>query len=304
LLYHQICVFITTLGDNRVHFSFKGFILSLALIISGALSASVFAQTAPATGQPTPQASPQATPVITAPKPGDKPRKGDKNAPPVVATAEQVAEGSLIIYGGRGGWSQVGRTRLEHGNMSITNADGSVDSAKYEKRVIRGENTDKDKRRVDEKFPSVEFALVYNTKIFGLLNDSVFTPRQDALSSFESQMYHGLDAMMRYKENESKLDLGEKQKILGVEYYVLEVTDKSGRKTRFFVSVRSLRVMMLEYTENSVKYTRKFGDYRVAQGLLVPFKTTLLADDKQIEESSISTVTFGQKVDDSYFNES
>ncbi len=278
-----------------MHFSFKGFIFNLLLVLSGSLSAGVLAQQPP----------PAATPVPT-PSPAEKPVKLDKNtaAKQVQFTPEQLAEAVVIVYGGRTFQTQVGRTTLEHGNLSITNADGTVDNAKYEKRIVRGENMEKDKWRVDQKFPSVEFALVYNTKIFGLLNDSVFTPRQDAVISFESQMYHGLDALLRFRENGSKLELGEKKKNLGAEYYTLDVIDKNERRTRYLISVKLLRVMSLEYTENSVKYVRKFSDYRYAQGLLVPYRTWLFANDKQVEETVISTVTYGQKVEESYFAES
>ncbi len=281
-----------------MHFSFKGFIFNLLLVLSGSLSMSVLAQ------QPPPGA-PAATPFPT-PSPQEKPAKTDKNvtAKQQQFTAEQLAEAVVIIYGGRAFQTQVGKTTLEHGNLSVTNADGTVDNAKYEKRIIRGENIQKDKWRIDQKFPSVEFALVYNTKIFGLLNDSVFTPRQDAVSTFESQMYHGMDALLRFRENGSKVELGEKQKNLGVEYYTLDLIDKNERRTRYLISVKLLRVMSLEYTENSVKYVRRFSDYRYAQGLLVAYKSWLFANDKQIEETLISTVTFGQKVEESYFAES
>ena len=83
--------------------------------------------------------------------------------------------------------------------------------------------------------------------------------------------------------------------------YVLDVTDKQNRQTRFFISTRTLRVMSLEYTEDAVKYARKFYDYRYAQGTLVPYRTTLSVGDRQIEESSVSTITFGQKVEEDVF---
>jgi hypothetical protein len=98
--------------------------------------------------------------------------------------------------------------------------------------------------------------------------------------------------------------LGAKIKNLGLEYYTLDLTDKSDRKTRFFISTRTLRVMWLEYTANSVKYTRRFYDYRVAQGLLVPYRTVLMNGETPIEETWVSTVTYGQKVEDSFFTES
>ncbi len=92
--------------------------------------------------------------------------------------------------------------------------------------------------------------------------------------------------------------------MLGVEYHLLDVTDPEGRKTRFFVSVKTLRVMMLTYEDGGVKYRRRFYDYNAAQGTLVPFRTVLWANDKQVEETEIGTITFGQKVDDALFSAS
>jgi hypothetical protein len=288
-----------------VHFSFKGFILSLGFVLINAFSISVFAQGTPtATPSPTPPAT-TATPAapVVQPTPQTKPGKIDKNTP-IVFNAEQVAEGVIIIYGSRNGMNQIKRTTLERGKLTTTELDGSTDVGTYEKRIIRGENTEKDKWRIDQKFPSVDYAMILNTKVFGILGGAVFTPRQEAIDAFEAQIWHSCDALFRYKENGSTLQLQEKQKSLGVEYYVLDVTDKNARKTRFFISTKSLKIMSLEYQQGAIKYVRKFYDYRPAQGLFVPFRTVLIGNDKQVEETTISTVTFGQKVEESFFSES
>ena len=88
---------------------------------------------------------------------------------------------------------------------------------------------------------------------------------------------------------------------MGVDFYLLDVTDKQNRKTRFYVSSKSFRVMMLEYEEGGVKYKRKFYDYNYAQGTLVPYRSVLWANDKQIEETDIGTITFGQKIEEAMF---
>ena len=88
---------------------------------------------------------------------------------------------------------------------------------------------------------------------------------------------------------------------MNVDFYIVDVTDKENRKTRFYISVKTLRVMMLEYEEGGVKYKRKFYNYNYSQGTLVPYRTVLWADGKQIEETEIMTVTYGQKVEDFMF---
>ena len=224
------------------------------------------------------------------------------------ASAEQVAESAVYFYGGLGGrdyLKQIRKTTVERGKITITNAEGKTEQANYERLILRGDSLDKERIRFDQEYPNAKFALIYNNdKVFGIFNEAVFTPREDATKAFQNQIWHGLEALLRYKENGSTLALAEREKIMGVDYFVVDVTDKQTRKTRFYVSSKTLRVMMLEYTEDNTKYRRKFYDYNYAQGTLVPFRTVLWANDKQVEETNIQTISFGQKVEEVIFNES
>lgn len=223
------------------------------------------------------------------------------------ATAEQVAESAIFIYGGllgRQNLNQIRKTTLERGKISITDAAGRTETASYDRWILRGDSLSKEKIRFDQSFPDAKYALIYNSeKIFGLYNDSVFAPREDASNSFQNQIWHGLEALLRYKENEAKVELPGREKIMGVDFYLLDVIDKQNRKTRFYVSSKSFRVMMLEYEEAGVKYKRKFYDHNYAQGTLVPYRSVLWANDKQVEETNIGTITFGQKIEEMMFQE-
>lgn len=237
-------------------------------------------------------------------KKDDKKVEKDANGVPKNMTAEQLAESVVFIYGGRDNLKQIRKTTIERGKISIINTEGKTEQATYEKLVLRGDNLGKERVRFDQSFPSAKYALVYNNdKIFGIFNDAVFTPREDATKAFENQIWHGLEALLRYKENEAKVSLGTREKIMNVEFYILDVTDKENRKTRFYISTKSLRVMLLEYEENGAKLRRKFYDYNYAQGTLVPFRSVLWQGDKQIEETTIQTISFGQKVEEGNFTE-
>lgn len=221
-------------------------------------------------------------------------------------TAEQVVESVILIYGYGGGretLNQIRKTALERGKISVTNAEGKTDQATYERRTQRAETLSKEKIRLDQEFPKGSYALVFSgEKIFGIVDNSVFIPREDASKAFENQIVHGLEALLRYKENESQINLSGREKILGVDYFLMDVTDKQSRKTRFYVSAKTFRVMMLDYEQDGIKYRRKFYDYNYAQGTLVPFRTTLAAGDKIIEETEVGTITFGQKIDETIFS--
>lgn len=234
-----------------------------------------------------------------------KENKSKNNGP---ITAEQVAESAIVIYGYGGGrviLDQIRKTTIERGTTRVVQPDGTVERANYQRYVIRGGSLDKEKIRLDQEFPSVRYSLVKNAdKVFMIYNDSIYNPREDAARAFHNQNFRGLEGLLRYKENESKLDLKGKETKMGVEYHVVDVSDKAGNKTRYYVSTKTLRVMMLEYEEDGAKFQRKFYDYNYAQGTLVPYKTVLYKDGKVVEETEIGTITFGQRVDEALFPQS
>lgn len=284
-------------GEFLVVLRFRSF-LTIA-IFALAFSSYAFGQTE---ATPTPSPSPSPGAVVAKPAGTATAAKFD----PTKVTADQVIETSLILaygYGaGRPLLNQIRKTTSERGKATYTLPDGKKEEATYQKYVIRGESILKEKIRLDQEFPNARYSLLFNDdKIVGVFNNTVFTPREDAAKAFENQIVRGLEAFLRYKENGSTVEMGAREKLMGVDYYMIDVTDKQQRKTRFYVSAKSWRVMMLTYEEGGVKYRRKFYDYNYAQGTLVPFRTVLWADDKIVEETEVGTVTFGQKVDEDMF---
>ncbi len=222
-----------------------------------------------------------------------------------VFTAEQIADSAIFIYGFGGGRTlldQIRKTTTERGKSIRTNADGKVENISYSRYILRGSSLEKDKVRLDQEFPNARYSLVKNEDVvFGVVNNTTFVPSDEAAKRFEDSIFHGIEALLRFKEDESKIELSGREKIMGVDLYMIDVTDKKERKTRFYVSVKSLRIMQLDYEFGGVKYKRKFYNHNYAQGTLVPYRSTLTANDKVIEETQIGTITFGQKVEEDLF---
>jgi hypothetical protein len=223
-------------------------------------------------------------------------------------TAEQIVESAILVYGTRPGLAQVRRNGDERGRVTRITGDGRTEEATYEKRFIRGETLEKDRIRLDQKTPTIEYALLTGGgRTWGIINGSVFTPRQDASTDFLSDVYHGIDALLRYKENESTIALVGKDKKQNLDLYVIDLTDKEKRVTRYYLSAKTIRVLWLEYDQppgdggTAVKFTRKFYDYRYAQGTLVPYHTVLMQDGKQVQDTRVLTITYGVKLDESLF---
>jgi hypothetical protein len=217
-------------------------------------------------------------------------------------------ESLILVYGSRPALEHIRRNGVERGKITRVNAQGTAEEANYERRFIRGENLDKDKIRIDQKLPSMEYSLIYGDgKLWGIINGAMFTPRQDAAASFLSQHLHSIDSLLRYKECGSTLTLVGKDKQKGLDLYVVDLVDKEKRKTRYYISSRTLRVLWLDYEDapteggTAVKYTRKFLDYRAVQQTLVPYHSVLIEDGKQTQETYILTITYGAKLDESIF---
>ena len=233
--------------------------------------------------------------------------KFDKNNP----TAEQVAELVVFAYGSRAGLAQIRRTGVERGKITRTTDDGRPEEISYERTFKRGETFDKDKIRLDQRMPSIEYSLIYSGgKVFGVLRGSTFTPKQQDIAAMLSDRVHGLDALLRYKETGATVKYAGKDSQKGIDLWMLDLTDKEGHSTRYYISAKSWRVLWLEYEERAgegakpVRFKRSFHDYRAVQGTLVPYRSVLYAGDRQVEESQVLTVTYGVKTEDSVFENS
>ncbi|HYP51922.1 MAG TPA: hypothetical protein VEQ42_00180, partial [Pyrinomonadaceae bacterium] len=239
-------------------------------------------------------------PTVPAPDP-----KGSKEP-----TGDAVAEYVVYFYGSRAGMAQVQKSGVERGRTTRAADEGRSEEITYERHFMRGETSAKDKIRLNQKLPSVEYSIVYNDgRLFGLINGTSFTPRQEALAPFLADRHHGLGTLLRYKEDGATVAYVGKEKQKNIDMHVIDLTDKEKRRTRYYVSAQRFRVLWLEYEETPpgasqpVKYKRTFHDYRYAQGQLVPFRSVLFADGRQAEESSITNVSFGVKLDEAIFKE-
>ncbi|MGI8732403.1 MAG: hypothetical protein ACR2LM_03760 [Pyrinomonadaceae bacterium] len=262
---------------------------SVLTLTTDAMTPTQQSQTTTATPTPTPQKV-------------EKVNKNSKNY-----TAEQIAESAIFIYGSRPVLQQIRRNGIERGRITRNTTDGKVEEVTYERVFVRGESLEQDRIRLDQKMPTLEYSLVFGDgRLWGIINGAAFTPRRDAAAAFVSQHRHSLEALLRYKETGSTLKLIGKDKQKGLDLFVVELTDKEKRTTRYYVSAKTLHVLWLEYEDASAggstaKYSKRFADYRYAQSTLVPFRTILMEDGKQTQETRIHTVTFGVKVDDSLF---
>ena len=238
------------------------------------------------------------------PKREEEPRRARPDGKAV--TAEQIAETVVLVYGSRPGLQQIRRTGVERGKITRTGGDGQPEVINYERAFKRGDTFEKDKIRLDQRLSAIEYSLIYSDgRVTGLLRGTPFTPKQEDVTTMLTDRVHGLDALLRYKESGATLKYTGKENQKGLDLWVLDLTDKENRSTRYYISSKTGRVLWLEYSEgqgaSAVRYKRSFHDYRIVQGTLVPYRSVLYAGDRQVEESQVLTVTYGVKMEDATF---
>src|ERR1043165_2364511 len=114
---------------------------------------------------------------------------------------------------------------------------------------------------------------------------STFTPNQQDVAAMLSDRVHGLDALLRYKESGATVKFAGRDSQKGLDLWMLDLTDKEGNTTRYYISAKTWRVLWLEYEEKPsgdakpVKFKRTFHDYRAVQGTLVPYRSVLYEGD-------------------------
>jgi hypothetical protein len=264
-----------------------------------ALVAAAAGTSAPAAARPG-----QDAPKAEKPKKEEEPKKTKGGRTP---TGEEVAESVVLVYGSRAGLHQIRRTGVERGKITRTAADGRPEEISYERTFKRGETFEKDKVRLDQRLSSVQYSLVLSDgRVMGLLRGTPFTPKQEDVTHMLTERVHGIETLLRYKEAGATVKFNGKESQKGLELWVLELTDKEKRSTRYYISSKTGRVLWLEYEDAAgggapVKFRRSFHDYRVVQGTLVPYRSVLYEGDRQVEESQVLTVTYGVKMEDSVF---
>ncbi len=223
-------------------------------------------------------------------------------------TAEQLAEVVIIAYGGRTELQQVRTSGNEDGNIKLTAEDKDI-VGRITRKFLRKDNAaPQDLTRIDVELPTQKLTFGFNGFTVWAARDGVnFTPSGEAETSFLASLEHNYDALLRYKEQGSTLERAGMNSIVGIDTEVLDLTHKDGSKTRYFISAKTYRILHLEYElklhpdEPATKFRESFFDFRPIQNTLVPTKSILFENGKQIQEIQITQAKYHANLEEEQF---
>lgn len=254
----------------------------------------------------------------------EKTRKGAEKAKAneiKLTPAEAVVEVAIIAYGGRKQIETVRAAIQEEGTIRLATDQGDL-SGNFMLRSMRREKTWQDLLRVDlelnppdpertsGRVPTVKYVIGFNgASVWSAQNNQYITPRPDADISFRAQLTHEYMALLRYKEDGSKLEMIGPETVVGVETSVIDLTNPNGEKTRFWLSSKTYRILHAEYQlklseeDRTTKYRVSYfyTPFRVVQNSLVPSRRVMTQDGKFVQEITLTNIVYSAKLDPEVF---
>jgi len=235
-------------------------------------------------------------------------------SPPSAARAqknpkpEDVVERSIIsYYGARSVLYGVQRNGTLRALIKFITPEGSREGKSVTK-FIRKEKLAEDLLMIDLELPGTRYTIGFDGKETWAIQDGeIQKPAAEAVEAFRSAHEHGYEALMRYKENGSKLEYVGMNKFGTLEMDIIDLIAPSGARTRYEVSRRTGRIIYANYEDNSasksapVKYRLYFKDFRLAQNTWIPYETQVFQDGKLIEERKLVEAVFNVQLEEKAF---
>ena len=251
-----------------------------------------------------------------------KKQEESKPAQAKLTQAETAVELALIAYGGRKQLDIARAAIQEGGTIRLATEQGDL-TGNYLLRSIKKEKSSQDLLRVDLELsggenaqgqtpPPIKYVIGFNgASVWSAQNGQYVNPRAGADIAFRAQLTHEYMALLRYKEDGSKLDYVAPETVVGVDTLAIDMTTANGEKTRYWLSIKTYRVLHCEYelklvegqppTKYRIDYYYTPFSSAVVQNTLVPVRREMKQDGKFVQEIKLTNIVYSAKLDPEIF---
>lgn len=235
---------------------------------------------------------------------------------------EGIVELAIIAYGGRKQLDVARAATQEAGTIRLATDQGDL-TGNYLLRSIRKEKSWQNLLRVDlelsapenpqgQGVPPIKYVIGFNgASVWSAQNGQYVNPRSGADVAFRAQLTHEYLALLRYKEDGSKIEYVGPETVVGVDTNVVDLTTPDGEKTRFWLSTKTYRVLHCDYelklvegqppTKYRVDYYYTPFSSAVVQNTLVPVRREMKQDGKFVQEIKLLSINYSAKLDPEIF---
>lgn len=228
----------------------------------------------------------------------------DKNPTP-----EELVERSIqSYYGSRAGLYGTQRNGSMRALVKFFAPDGSAREGKTVTKFIRKQKLAEDLLMIELELSGTRYTIGFDGKeIWTIYNGEILKPAADAVRAFRSGHEHGYEALLRYKENDAKLEYVGTNKLGTLEMDTVDMILPDGSRTRYEISRRTARILYANYEERSnpeaepVKYRLYYKDFQLIQNTWVPYTVQVFRDGTMIEERKLVESVFNIQLDEKAF---
>jgi hypothetical protein len=217
---------------------------------------------------------------------------------------EDVVERSILFYGSRAALYGIQRNGTLRALIKFFTDEGTREGKSVTKFIRKGKLAE-DLLMIDLELPSTRYTIGYDgQETWSIQDGEVQKPTEDAVAAFRSGHEHSYEALLRYKENGSKLEYVGTNKLGTLEMDIIDMTSPSGARTRYEISRRTGRIIYANYEDSKstpVKYRLYFKDFKPVQNTLVPHEIQVFQDGKLIEERRLVESVFNIQLDEKAF---
>jgi hypothetical protein len=221
---------------------------------------------------------------------------------------EDIVERSIMAYyGTRAGLYGIQRNGTLRALIKFITPDGAREGKSVTK-FIRKDKLADDLLMIDLELPGTRYTIGFDGKETWAIQDGeVQKPAGTAVDAFRSAHEHSYEALLRYKENGSKLEYVGTNKFGTLEMDIIDMISPSGARTRYEISRRTGRIIYVNYEDTSgskstpVKFRLYFKDFHLIQNTWLPYEIQVFQDGKLVEERKVVESVFNIQLDEKAF---
>jgi hypothetical protein len=217
---------------------------------------------------------------------------------------EDLVETSILFYGSRAALYGVQRNGTLRALIKFFTNEGTREGKSVTKFIRKGKLAE-DLMMIDLELPGTRYTIGFDgQETWAIQDGEVHKPNEDAVAAFRSGHEHSYEALLRYKENGSKLEYVGMNKLGTLEMYIIDMISPSGARTRYEISRKSGRIIYANYEDSKstpVKYRLYYKDFKPVQNTLVPHEIQVFQDGKLIEERRLVESVFNIQLDEKAF---
>ncbi|MCI0337384.1 MAG: hypothetical protein L0226_07405 [Acidobacteria bacterium] len=233
---------------------------------------------------------------------GDRDVRAQKNPKP-----EDIVEKTILAYGGRPALYVIQRNGILRALVKLITPEGAREG-KSALKFIRKQKMNEDLLMIELELAETKYQIGFDGKDMWSIHDGeIQKPSPAEVKAFRSAHDHSYEALLRYKENNSKLEYVGSKNLGTFDLDIIDLISPEGTRTRYEISSSTRRILYLSYEDKQeskaepVSYRINFKDFKPVQNTLVPYVSLVFQNGKLVEERKIVEAVFNVQLEEKAF---